>query len=54
MLEINEFRELTKASRNFSVALLEKFDNLGITKRTENGRKKIKIQNTDKSCRIKK
>ena len=40
ILEINDFRGLTNASRNFSVALLEKFDNLGITKRTENGREK--------------
>jgi len=40
ILEINDFRGLTNASRNFSVALLEKFDNLGITKRTENGKEK--------------
>ncbi len=37
-LEINDFRELTGASRNFSVSLLEKFDALGITKKTNTGR----------------
>ncbi len=40
-LEINTFRELCGTSRNFSVALLEKFDSIGITKRTEQGRVKL-------------
>ena len=42
-LEINDFRELTGASRNFSVSLLEKFDALGITRQTRT--------NTDKHGR---
>jgi len=37
-IEINDFREVTGASRNNAVALLEKFDALGITRRTDAGR----------------
>lgn len=38
VLGINEFRERTGAARNFAVALLEKFDALGLTRRTPEGR----------------
>lgn len=38
VMQINDFRKLTGASRNLAVAILEKFDSLGITKRTEEGR----------------
>jgi selenocysteine-specific elongation factor len=42
-LQIKDFREITGASRNFSVAILEKFDAVGITKRTEDGRKLMRF-----------
>jgi selenocysteine-specific elongation factor len=38
LIQINEFRDMTGASRNFAVALLEKFDATGITCRTKDGR----------------
>jgi selenocysteine-specific elongation factor len=38
VLGIGEFRERTGAARNFAVALLEKFDALGLTRRTPDGR----------------
>jgi hypothetical protein len=38
VLGISEFRERTGAARNFAVALLEKFDALGLTRRTPDGR----------------
>lgn len=38
LLEIGDFKEATGASRNMSVALLEKFDGLGFTRRLPKGR----------------
>ncbi|OGV59740.1 MAG: selenocysteine-specific translation elongation factor [Lentisphaerae bacterium GWF2_50_93] len=42
LLEVGDFREATGASRNMSVALLEKFDGLGFTKRLPKGRVLLK------------
>jgi len=42
LLEVGDFREATGASRNMSVALLEKFDGLGYTKRLPKGRVLLK------------
>lgn len=41
-LQINDFRDMTGAGRNLAVAILEKLDTMGFTKRTEKGRKFIK------------
>jgi len=41
VVEINDYRELTKTGRNITVVILEKFDSLGITKRFPDGRKLI-------------
>jgi hypothetical protein len=38
VLEIGDFKNTTGASRNMAVALLEKFDALGFTKRQPTGR----------------
>ena len=40
-MQIDDFRKMTGANRNFAVALLEKFDALGITGRTDDGRKRL-------------
>lgn len=42
LLEIGDFKDATGASRNMSVALLEKFDSLGFTKRLPKGRVLLK------------
>ncbi len=42
LLEIGDFKDATGASRNMSVALLEKFDGLGFTKRLPKGRVLLK------------
>ena len=42
IIEINDYRDLLKTGRNITVIILEKFDSLGITRRTENGRELIK------------
>jgi selenocysteine-specific elongation factor len=42
VLEIGDFKNATGASRNMSVALLEKFDGLGFTKRLPKGRVLLK------------
>ncbi|MFA6290487.1 MAG: selenocysteine-specific translation elongation factor [Victivallales bacterium] len=42
LLEVGDFKEATGASRNMSVALLEKFDGLGFTKRLPKGRVLLK------------